>query len=1494
MTPTSTPIKSHSNSTFNPKSHSSFPPKSHSNSTHPLKSPSSSTLAHKSPSSSTLPHKSPSSQPYTPKALLQRYSLPLAVRLHAPTPTPSGVDPRRPLLLYRTSHTPKVRAESLRVATDGTYMSVGQPLVVPESYTGWFSVVQASGGSATAYTSIAEVISTRPAAFLTRYDLPAYIATREGTAKYHQGTVQGGEVLQLVAVVSYQREQFAQCLNYQHQMALVSVNAVGKFYHTADKNTRDTDKVYLLTHLLRAFQLPLTVKLVCGYMPRTPCAFTGILRLLRCQKESVVVACTMTSQAEATLMEMDLSSSFLLSPILDPLFPKSPIYLKTLSYCEDEATDWQRQIKVTHHVTDQRSRSLTRSFSDKFVDVPACRSMSAFSTLDRVKPRRSMFTQSVTDTSIGRLASKINKMKESRKRESISEKYRDNNGLGHSFEQIVCPNTKLFEKQRSLSKQNTFVQEINRKNRPLPDTSTKTTTTIINLKHSLNSLRRGKKIGSRPLPTPCELLVTPPDDSQPSLTTYKFIKTSKDGIEYCRVSDNSSPAPTSLGLEDSDMDDDGLDEDTENLYSEIEDLMSNKMDLDFSDEERDSASSSNGNSSNGYSSETKMTRKNRMFLNFKGTVSQDVAIKAEVHSRNRFDSPKSVAESEDDHYATITLNEDDDDSEQDIDKNRDSYIQNMNKANAFDDFQKQELKEAGAEDSVSIKGDWSDSLENVSALPNESKIQTFVDQKGAVREKYFTRQRSINIYETLEEAVENSKHNSSTNDSNQDSDDELIGDSSSPRERPLNEDLKKVIFHDIEDSAILTSNEPIDDSIADEEAETDLSPSLNTTITMVEDESRPGRTSISITEAPFEPSGNSTRTFRPVAKPSLGLTSACSIADLCNADEEEDYEIQMRGNTILIKVCDDSSVSRDTSFDTEMEKSNDDMKPNLKKCSSVSSINILLDDNEDFCTHSEHVRSEETCNEISYLNESCVSISIINRPENLTIAKLSSDIVEEMYGKAEEPYKSIGTLLPNNELRINTEENHFANTPTSEMDQKSLDSGNASDEVEDQEDSFDADSLADEECESPRIVKKYEGLSQDSREEIHEELNSDNEDTYDDTNPDNATESYDFTCPQDIEDDKEDGEEKIFSLTTLTSKYEISIMEPILEEDSYDSEANESFPNSPRRLVYQNMPLAINSDAEYVVDIKKFSAELNVDLLKTSDGFDSSPQCSNENQYENVDPPAQKATAADKLMKFETSLTGKCRSSLKSVEPLDLEHPFLLAEALSKDFPPTNNRMSRTLPRSLQTNSSFCYLEERTDLSLAPLYQNVTQPEEPSSSVYENVTPTPSLCSAALYANTPSPSDDNRTVTSFSYISLSPRSPTSQIQNNHLPGVPFLPSNHPSRVSADLPRDSLKSFYNSPFSLDGLKIEEDELYKTPSNMLTERPNIPITDPTPPTGTKTDASSRNLDGSSDSYDQSGSSYSTHHRKVSSLSSDSGCLSSDESEIPTKALQTDESP
>ena len=58
----------------------------------------------------------------------------------------------------------------------------------------------------------------------------------------------------------------------------------------------------------------------------------------------------MTPEADANFLEMDVDSDFSLRPILGATFPRAPLYLKTKSYCEQNAEAWCRMIKVGENV----------------------------------------------------------------------------------------------------------------------------------------------------------------------------------------------------------------------------------------------------------------------------------------------------------------------------------------------------------------------------------------------------------------------------------------------------------------------------------------------------------------------------------------------------------------------------------------------------------------------------------------------------------------------------------------------------------------------------------------------------------------------------------------------------------------------------------------------------------------------------------------------------------------------------------------------------------------------------------------------------------------------------------------------------------------------------------------------------------------------------------------------------------------------------------------
>ncbi|KAK3853245.1 hypothetical protein Pcinc_040199 [Petrolisthes cinctipes] len=436
----------------------------------------------------------------TPKNLLKRHKLPLAAHLHTPT-APPGLDLSRPLLLYNTYTSTKVRGVSLRPGKNGELIPIGPAIVIPDSYTGWFAVVTSDGHTAPYYSTVEQVASSQVSFFLTRYDVPSFTNKHDdnGRMSYQKTVVQSGHVLKLLGIYedlnarrtnsggrgrdmsssSSYCDKYAQCLNYRNEVVFLPFSASGRFYTTAHKSSKNPNHVYLMSHILKNHRLPLTVRLVCGYMPRVPCNFTGslsgVLRLEQAQKEAVILACTMTNEAQATLFEIDVSSNFVLTPVKDSMFPKTPIFLKTVSYCEDEAEAWRRQIKVTHHVTERRSKSMSRSVCDRLLDHPHTRPVTFALLTDHGKKRMSRGREKSRDRLAGfilgdRIRDKpkenlprdrsIEKLllRHSRSKEKLFDRYKDRQ---HEEKlQGKSANNKMDEKgndQRKLSKQNTYI-----------------------------------------------------------------------------------------------------------------------------------------------------------------------------------------------------------------------------------------------------------------------------------------------------------------------------------------------------------------------------------------------------------------------------------------------------------------------------------------------------------------------------------------------------------------------------------------------------------------------------------------------------------------------------------------------------------------------------------------------------------------------------------------------------------------------------------------------------------------------------------------------------------------------------------------------------------------------------------------------------------------------------------------------------------------------------
>lgn len=329
------------------------------------------------------PFKVWSKESLPPKEFVKKYSLPQVARIFDggadDLKSLAQLDLRQPFLLSKSYSAIKVHARSLQIDCRGSYREVGPAVVIPEDYTGWFTIMSEDGRNQAAqhYSSIEQVANANIRFFLVRNDTPAYrlsdLRGNAGKFVYTKTTVKVGHVMKLLGVfediTSRQNKlaskffgananscKYAQCLNYKGEVLFLPFTARGMFYATATKATRCSNQVYLMSQILKFAKFPLTVRLVCGFLPKVPCNFTGVLRLTCARREDIILACTLLKERNV-MLEMDMNSGFTLCKALEvDHFVHSDLHRSALAFCTDEAEIWRRQMKVMHYVYPETSK----------------------------------------------------------------------------------------------------------------------------------------------------------------------------------------------------------------------------------------------------------------------------------------------------------------------------------------------------------------------------------------------------------------------------------------------------------------------------------------------------------------------------------------------------------------------------------------------------------------------------------------------------------------------------------------------------------------------------------------------------------------------------------------------------------------------------------------------------------------------------------------------------------------------------------------------------------------------------------------------------------------------------------------------------------------------------------------------------------------------------------------------------------------------------------
>ncbi|ESO99589.1 hypothetical protein LOTGIDRAFT_173733 [Lottia gigantea] len=255
---------------------------------------------------------------YTMRKLLESFQLPRVIRCdssHFDLPTDSkSFNMAQPMLLYRQRSVRKLVASNLNYdKSKGKYVVIGDPLLIPEDYKGWFAHFGdpntiTDDPAIPVYTTVKNTAASGATKFLiggTEKIVGLQMPSSKTSERPDSRSVFPGDVFKVsgtyVATTKYTKkrafkdkilsreEQFLLCIDEGDREVLLPFEAKGQFHILT--SSKDNVKVPVV-QLHKIKQFPCVLKLVYGRGPSTPCSFTGTLLFSATFMEESVVSST--------------------------------------------------------------------------------------------------------------------------------------------------------------------------------------------------------------------------------------------------------------------------------------------------------------------------------------------------------------------------------------------------------------------------------------------------------------------------------------------------------------------------------------------------------------------------------------------------------------------------------------------------------------------------------------------------------------------------------------------------------------------------------------------------------------------------------------------------------------------------------------------------------------------------------------------------------------------------------------------------------------------------------------------------------------------------------------------------------------------------------------------------------------------------------------------------------------------------------------------------
>ncbi|XP_059178621.1 uncharacterized protein LOC131957833 [Physella acuta] len=307
------------------------------------------------------PHLSFSQPALSLEQVLEKYSLPRVVScdLDSFADLQGYLDWSQPLVLYKTRSVRQVTVQNV-LWDDVTklYSIVGRDLLVPEDYTGYFSVAGNPSSEPMAtpvpYFTIAEAMSSDHTSFLVGgvKPLQAYLMVRQ----HHQARlvphrVLSGEVLTLASHHVFENigTPGTRCFMFQDQRdtsLLLTDDTPCLLYAISHDDQTTDDTVMTFGDILKRFSLPVVVYLVQGWLPATLGQFTGMF-LLQDSSHVTTVTGTMVRGGHSISLDIPLGTDVKFRVADHTLeVTSSKFWRNALLHCRSRGATYSSSIKV--------------------------------------------------------------------------------------------------------------------------------------------------------------------------------------------------------------------------------------------------------------------------------------------------------------------------------------------------------------------------------------------------------------------------------------------------------------------------------------------------------------------------------------------------------------------------------------------------------------------------------------------------------------------------------------------------------------------------------------------------------------------------------------------------------------------------------------------------------------------------------------------------------------------------------------------------------------------------------------------------------------------------------------------------------------------------------------------------------------------------------------------------------------------------------------------